>query len=108
MEYHPLPSTLRNNRKNNFYINNQTINNYNNININNINSYDKNYNKINKASNDKIYIDYLKNKISPPFLPLPCNNKNYTLVLDITNTLINIKYADPQGQILIPNLRPIF
>ena len=106
MEYHPLPSTLRNNRKNNFYINNQTINNYNNININNINSYDKNYNKINKASNDKIYIDYLKNKISPPFLPLPCNNKNYTLVLDITNTLINIKYADPQGQILIPNLRP--
>ena len=106
MEYHPLPSTLRNNRKNNFYINNQTINNYNNININNINSYDKNYNKINKTSNDKIYIDYLKNKISPPFLPLPCNNKNYTLVLDITNTLINIKYADPQGQILIPNLRP--
>ena len=106
MEYHPLPSTLRNNRKNNFYINNQTINNYNNININNINSYDKNYNKINKASNDKIYIDYLKNKISPPFLPLTCNNKNYTLVLDITNTLINIKYADPQGQILIPNLRP--
>ena len=106
MEYHPLPSTLRNNRKNNFYINNQTINNYNNININNINSYDKNYNKINKTSNDKIYIDYLKNKISPPLLPLPCNNKKYTLVLDITNTLINIKYADPQGQILIPNLRP--
>ena len=104
LEYHPLPSTLRNNRKNNYYINNQTINNYNNININNINDLDKNY-KINKTNNDKLYIDYLKNKISPPFLPIPCN-KNYTLVLDITNTLINIKYADPQGQILIPNLRP--
>ena len=105
MEYHPLPSTLRNNRKNNYYINNQTINNYNNININNINEYDKNY-KIKKTNNDKLYIDYLKNKISPPFLPISNNNKNYTLVLDITNTLINIKYADPQGQILIPNLRP--
>ena len=105
MEYHPLPSTLRNNRKNNYYINNQTINNYNNININNINEYDKNY-KIKKTNNDKLYIDYLKNKISPPFLPISNNNKNYTLVLDITNTLINIKYANPQGQILIPNLRP--
>ena len=105
MEYHPLPSTLRNNRKNNYYINNQTINNYNNININNINEYDKNY-KIKKTNNDKLYIDYLKNKISPPFLPISNNNKNYTLVLDITNTLINIKYADSQGQILIPNLRP--
>ena len=105
MEYHPLPSTLRNNRKNNYYINNQTINNYNNININNINEYDKNY-KIKKTNNDKLYIDYLKNKISSPFLPISNNNKNYTLVLDITNTLINIKYADPQGQILIPNLRP--
>ena len=105
MEYHPFPSTLRNNRKNNYYINNQTINNYNNININNINEYDKNY-KIKKTNNDKLYIDYLKNKISPPFLPISNNNKNYTLVLDITNTLINIKYANPQGQILIPNLRP--
>jgi TFIIF-interacting CTD phosphatase-like protein len=105
MEYHPLPSTLRNNRKNNYYINNQTINNYNNININNINEYGKNY-KIKKTNNDKLYIDYLKNKISPPFLPISNNNKNYTLVLDITNTLINIKYANPQGQILIPNLRP--
>ena len=105
MEYHPLPSTLRNNRKNNYYINNQTINNYNNININNINEYDKNY-KIKKTNNDKLYFDYLKNKISPPFLPISNNNKNYTLVLDITNTLINIKYANPQGQILIPNLRP--
>ena len=104
LEYHPLPSTLRNNRKNNYYINNQTINNYNNININNINDYDTKY-KLNKTNNDKVIMDYLKNKISPPFLPLPCN-KNYTLVLDITNTLINIKYADPQGQILIPNLRP--
>ena len=42
MEYHPLPSRMRNNRNNNYYINNQTINNYNNININNINQPEKN------------------------------------------------------------------
>ena len=111
MEYHPLP---RNNRKNNFYINNQTINNYNNININNINELDKNYNtnmnlnnnNINQIKNKtKIQPNYLKNKIPYPYLPFKCEKK-YTLVLDITNTLINIKYADAQGQILIPNLRP--
>ena len=32
--------------------------------------------------------------------------KKYTLVLDITNTLINIKYADQKGQVIIPYLRP--
>ena len=108
MEYHPLPSRMRNNRNNNYYINNQTINNYNNININNINGNDKNYNlnQMNKKSNqDKLLNNYLKNKINPPFLPFPCN-KRYTLVLDITNTLINIQYADPHGKQLIPNLRP--
>ena len=110
MEYHPLPNSRRNNRKNNFYINNQTINNYNNININNINDLDKNYNmnmnNINQIKNKtKIQPNYYKNKIPSPYLPFTCEKK-YTLVLDITNTLINIKYGDPQGQILIPNLRP--
>ena len=103
MEYHPLPSRMRNNRNNNYYINNQTINNYNNININNINQPEKNYKP--PKDNKLIINDYLKNKISPPFLPFP-STKKYTLVLDITNTLINIQYADSQGQILIPYLRP--
>ena len=103
MEYHPLPSRMRNNRNNNYYINNQTINNYNNININNINQPEKNYKP--PKDNKLIINDYLKNKISPPFLPFP-STKKYTLVLDITNTLINIQYADSQGQVLIPYLRP--
>jgi TFIIF-interacting CTD phosphatase-like protein len=94
---------MRNNRNNNYYINNQTINNYNNININNINQPEKNYKP--PKENKLIINDYLKNKISPPFLPFPCAKK-YTLVLDITNTLINIQYADSQGQVLIPYLRP--
>ena len=106
MEYHPLPSRMRNNRNNNYYINNQTINNYNNININNINQPEKSYNIKNKSTKERLIInESLKNKISPPFLPFPCSKK-YTLVLDITNTLINIQYADSQGQVLIPYLRP--
>ena len=110
IEYHPLTSRMRSNIKNNYYINNQTINNYNNININNINELDKHLNNINqlqyKSNKDKLLLmDYLKNKISPPFLPSLCNKK-YTLVLDITNTLINVKYIDPQGQVLSPTLRP--
>ena len=106
MEYHPLPSRMRNNRNNNYYINNQTINNYNNININNINQPEKSYNIKNKSTKDRLIInESLKNKISPPFLSFPCSKK-YTLVLDITNTLINIQYADSQGQALIPYLRP--
>ena len=106
MEYHPLPSRMRNNRNNNYYINNQTINNYNNININNINQPEKSYNIKNKSTKERLIInESLKNKISPPFLSFPCSKK-YTLVLDITNTLINIQYADSQGQALIPYLRP--
>ena len=115
MEYHPLHPRLGNNRKNNYYINNQTINNYNNININtlnNINDASKNMNMNmnnlnqfkNKMNKDKLISDYLKNKISPPFLPSPCPKK-YTLVFDIIDTLINLKY-DPQKKLLIPNLRP--
>ena len=81
MEYHPLPARLRNNLRNNFYINNQTINNYNNININtlnNINNNDINTNIImNNAinnqlinNNNNLLYDYQKNKISPPFFLL--------------------------------------
>ena len=117
MEYHPLPARLRNNMRNNFYINNQTINNYNNININtlnNINNNDINKNiNMNNAlknqsinNNNNLLYDYQKNKISPPFLTEPCTKK-YTLVLDINDTLINVQYSDNNNrQVLIPNLRP--
>ena len=114
MEYRPLPARMRNNLRNNFYINNQTINNYNNININtlnnlnDINNINKNVN-MNNAMNNKILknnnelYEYQKNKISPPFLKEPCSKK-YTLVLDINDTLLNIQYGDKNnGQV---NLRP--
>ena len=112
MEYHPLPARMRNNLRNNFYINNQTINNYNNININNLNNLNdinKNLN-MNNAMNNKmtknnnnILYEYQKNKISPPFLKSP-SSKKYTLVLDIDDTLLNIQIGNKNnGQ---ANLRP--
>ncbi len=118
IEYHPLPARMRNN----FYINNQTINNFNNININtlnninDINNINRNINNqmrnqlinsnknINKNKKNLLY-EYQKNKISPPFIINPCNKK-YTLVLDLTDTLINIQYSDINNQNLIPNFRP--
>ena len=114
MEYHPLPVRLRNNLRNNFYINNQTINNFNNININTLNNINNDINKNNNMNNslknqlinNNILYNYQKNKISPPFLTSPCTKK-YTLVLDINDTLINIQYSDNNnGQVLVPNLRP--
>ena len=114
IEYHPLPARMRKN----FYINNQTINNFNNININtlnninDINNINRNINinnqmrnqLINTNNNNPLY-DYQKNKITPPFLVNPCTKK-YTLVLDITDTLINVQYSGNNNQSLIPNLRP--
>ena len=117
MEYHPLPARMRGNLRNNFYINNQTINNYNNININTLNNINdiNNINKnigMNNPMNNKLInnnnttnlIDFQKNKISIPFLKTP-STKKYTLVLDLTDTLINIQYGD-NHQTLVPNLRP--
>ena len=113
IEYHPLPARMRNNLRNNYYINNQTINNYNNININNLNELNKLNKNINinnalknKLNNNNLLYEYQKNKISPPFLKNPCTKK-YTLVIDINNTLLNLQYEEKNNtQILIPNLRP--
>ena len=118
MEYHPLPARMRGNLRNNFYINNQTINNYNNININTLNNINdiNNISKnigMNNTMNNKLIsnnnnsnnlIEFRKNKISIPFLKTP-STKKYTLVLDLTDTLINVQYLD-NNQTLIPNLRP--
>ena len=52
---------------------------------------------------EKIIISYKKNKKIPPFLKLK-NNKKYTLVLGLENTLVNIK-IDEEGQMLC-HLRP--
>ena len=118
MEYHPLPARMRGNLRNNFYINNQTINNYNNININTLNNINdiNNINKnigmnntmnnkfISNNNNNNNLIEFRKNKISIPFLKTP-STKKYTLVLDLTDTLINVQYLD-NNQTLIPNLRP--
>ena len=114
MEYHPLPARMRNNLRNNFYINNQTINNFNNININtlnnlnDINSLNKNINMNNAIRNklinsNNLLHEYQKNKISPPFLKNPCEKK-YTLVLDINDTLLNIQYGENDN--IQANLRP--
>jgi len=114
MEYHPLPARMRGNLRNNFYINNQTINNYNNININTLNNISdiNNINKnigMNNPINNKLVnnnlIQYQKNKISTPFLKNQ-STKKYTLVLDLTDTLINVQYEGNNRQALIPNLRP--
>ena len=116
MEYHPLPARMRNNLRNNFYINNQTINNFNNININTlnnlneINALNKNINmnnairnKLLNNNNNNLLYEYQKNKISPPFLKNPCEKK-YTLVLDINDTLLNIQYGENNNNQV--NLRP--
>jgi hypothetical protein len=114
MEYHPLPARMRGNLRNNFYINNQTINNYNNININTLNNINdiNNINKnigMNNSKNNKLVnnnlIEYQKNKISTPFLKTQ-STKKYTLVLDLTDTLINVQNVGNNRQALIPNLRP--
>jgi len=114
IEYHPPPARMRGNLRNNFYINNQTINNYNNININTLNNINdiNNINKsigMNNTINNKFVnnnlIEYQKNKISTPFLKNP-STKKYTLVLDLTDTLINAQYTGNNRQTVIPNLRP--
>ena len=47
---------------------------------------------------DKIILSYKKNKKIPPFLRFR-NNKKYTLVLDLEDTLINVK-IDNEGKVI--------
>ena len=110
MEYHPLPARMRGNLSNNYYINNQTINNYSNININTLNNnINRNIGMNNSMNNQFInnnnninLMEFKKNKISIPFLK-NLNTKKYTLVLDLTDTLINVQYTDNHQTF---NLRP--
>ena len=51
----------------------------------------------NPQNNENILIDYLNKRISPPYIKIP-NKKKYTLVLDIDDTLINIKYGNLRGK----------
>ena len=53
----------------------------------------------NKEEENLVILDYQKNKISPPFLKTP-NEKKYTVVLDLDETLVNV------NQNGICNLRP--
>ena len=54
---------------------------------------------INKEEENSVILEYQKNKISPPFLKTP-NEKKYTVVLDLDETLVNV------NQNGICNLRP--
>ena len=54
---------------------------------------------INKEEENLIILEYQKNKISPPFIKTP-NEKKYSVVLDLDETLINI------NQNGVCNLRP--
>ena len=112
------------NKNNNNVNNNQPINNFNkqllinknnnknNNNYNNIN----NYNTINNNSiiiqkeqeedekfMDNIIFSYKLNKAIPPFLSYK-SNKKFTIVLDLEDTLLNIKLTDT-GKLIL-NLRP--
>ena len=54
---------------------------------------------VNKDEENLVILEYQKNKISPPFLKTP-NEKKYTVVLDLDETLVNV------NQNGICNLRP--
>ena len=49
--------------------------------------------------------EYEKSKIEPPFIKTP-NKKDYTLVLDLDETLINIEFKDMSNNKCILHLRP--
>ena len=52
---------------------------------------------------DNIIFSYRLNKVIPPFLRLPCKKK-FTIVLDLEDTLLNIRYLN-NGKLLL-SLRP--
>ena len=53
----------------------------------------------------KLLDEYEKNKIDPPFIKTP-NKKQYSLVLDLDETLINIEFKDNSNNKCILHLRP--
>ena len=53
----------------------------------------------------KLLNEYEKDKIDPPFVKTP-NKKNYSLVLDLDETLINIEIKDTSSNKCILHLRP--
>ena len=65
------------------------------------------YGKIDKQNYKilKLLNEYEKSKIDPPFIKTP-NKKNYTLVLDLDETLINIEFKDNSNNKCILHLRP--
>ena len=87
------------NEESNNNIDNLNNNNIFNINNNNVkNNENNNNNPIREKSNSKnkekdqdikVILEYNKNKISPPFLKKP-NEKKYTLVLDLEETLVSL------------------
>ena len=66
------------------------------------------YGQINQNNDNKIgkiVTDYEKIKVSPPYLKTP-NNKKYTLVLDLDETLINVEIQDIENNKYLLHLRP--
>ena len=65
------------------------------------------YGKIDKQNYKilKLLNEYEKSKIDPPFIKTP-NKKNYTLVLDLDETLVNIEFKDNSNNKCILHLRP--
>ena len=65
------------------------------------------YGKIDKHNYKilKLINEYEKSKIEPPFIKTP-NKKDYTLVLDLDETLINIEFKDMSNNKCILHLRP--
>jgi hypothetical protein len=78
-----------------------------NINENNNDYEDENNIPIQIKENDgylnSIILSYKKNKAMPPFIRFP-NKKKYTLVLDLEDTIINVK-IDSEGRLLC-RMRP--
>ena len=93
------------------------INNNNNNNINNLDNADVISVKSSKSSHyygkiDKhnfkilnLINEYEKNKIEAPFIKTP-NNKKYTVVLDLDETLINIEIKDISSNKCVLHFRP--
>ena len=94
------------NANNNFFNNNSYYNNISNNNINNNYLRASQNESVNKEQEeddeqflDEIILSYKKNKEIPPFLKYK-NQKKYTLVLDLEDTLISVKLIN-DGKILI-------
>ena len=71
------------------------------------NDDDDYYEQINTQNNQNAQIinEYEKIKEIPPYIKIP-NNKKYTLVLDLDETIINVEFKDIQANKCILHLRP--